>query len=194
MIKDRIRLALNFDVKRLKEDLSLFEDTENWYRHFITADYDGEWQIIPLRGSADAEHPTMLIYSNPICTDFKNTPWLDKCNYLPEVLASFQCNLQSVRLMKLTPGSIIKEHKDYDLDAEIGYARLHVPIQTNPSVEFYLNHERVVLKEGECWYLRLSEPHSVENKGVTDRVHLVIDAQVNAWLKAFLQTDTVPAL
>jgi hypothetical protein len=35
---------------------------------------------------------------------------------------------------------------------------------------------------GEGWYLRLSDPHTVANRGDTDRVHLVIDARMNDWL------------
>lgn len=85
--------------------------------------------------------------------------------------------------MKLSSGSQIKEHTDYDLDAENGTLRLHIPIITNKKVYFKLNGKRVVLNEGECWYLRLSDPHSVANNGVSDRVHLVIDAAVNPWLR-----------
>lgn len=90
--------------------------------------------------------------------------------------------------MKLTPGSRIKEHEDLDLAAELGMARLHIPIITNDEVDFRLNGTRVILGEGECWYLRLMDRHSVENNGQSDRVHLVIDAQVNAWLMAKLNT------
>ena len=32
-------------------------------------------------------------------------------------------------------------------------------------------------------YLRLSDPHSVANNGAADRVHLVIDAEMNDWLR-----------
>jgi hypothetical protein len=49
-------------------------------------------------------------------------------------------------------------------------------------VEFLLNGTRVILKAGSCWYLRLSDPHSVANRGTGDRVHLVIDASVNEWV------------
>jgi hypothetical protein len=34
------------------------------------------------------------------------------------------------------------------------------------------------MREGECWYLL----HCVHNRGTTDRVHLVIDCQLNPWL------------
>jgi hypothetical protein len=77
---------------------------------------------------------------------------------------------------------VIKTHCDHDLDVEHGRVRLHVPIATNPDVDFRLNGERVTLGEGECWYLRLSDPHSVANAGDRDRIHLVIDAIVSPWL------------
>ena len=46
--------------------------------------------------------------------------------------------------------------------------------------------------EEECWYPRLSDPHSVENRGREDRVHMVIDAEVNPWLNAMLQGKAAP--
>ena len=103
-----------------------------------------------------------------------------------ELLAAFECPLGAVRLMRLGPGSIIKEHRDDDLAFERGTVRLHVPITTNPHVEFLLNGSRVVMAPGSTWYLRLSDPHSVSNNGAADRVHLVIDALANDWLAAAL--------
>jgi hypothetical protein len=41
---------------------------------------------------------------------------------------------------------------------------------------------------GSVWYLRLSDPHSVYNKGNTDRVHLVIDAVANDWMMTMIET------
>lgn len=91
-----------------------------------------------------------------------------------------QCPLMAVRIMKLTPGSRIREHTDHDLDIDRGLARLHVPIITIEYVYFRLNGTRIVMNEGECWYLRLSDRHSVENNGQSDRIHLVIDAEANS--------------
>jgi len=89
--------------------------------------------------------------------------------------------------MRLTPGSRIKEHTDLELSIEEGTARIHVPVTTNAGVEFYLNRSRIVMPAGSAWYLRLSDPHSVYNKGDTDRVHMVIDLGVNDWVKAALE-------
>jgi mannose-6-phosphate isomerase-like protein (cupin superfamily) len=92
--------------------------------------------------------------------------------------------------MRLTPGSVITEHSDHDLCFEHGSVRLHIPITTNDGVVFELNRRRVILEAGSCWYLRLSDPHSVANRGDADRVHLVIDAGVNEWVEAAFAAAT----
>jgi mannose-6-phosphate isomerase-like protein (cupin superfamily) len=111
-----------------------------------------------------------------------DTPLLVRCEYFRRVLGTFQCPLQSARLMKLAPNSAIKVHTDHELAAERGTVRLHIPVTTNADVNFELNGTRVEMREGECWYLRLSDPHAVSNRGASDRVHLVLDALVNPWL------------
>ena len=186
---DRIRLSLSFDPEQLVRDLNVLEN-QQWIDHFVKENYDGNWDVLPLRGSAGATHPVMMIYSPPDCVEFEDTPFLGHAPYLQRVLAAFECPLQSVRLMRLTPGSKIKEHCDHDLSAELGQVRMHVPITTNPEVEFLLNGKRVDMSPGSCWYLRLADRHAVANSGATDRVHLVIDALMNDWLKAELSRSS----
>lgn len=178
---DRLRLPLAFDADLLAADLARLSATP-WIDHFVTQNYEGSWSVIPLRAPAGARHPVKMIYSDPTATAFEDTPMLADCPYFGAVLASLACPLQAVRLMRLTPGSIIKEHTDHDLSFEQGSVRLHIPVITNASVEFALNRRRVILEAGSCWYLRLSDPHRVANRGETDRVHLVIDAAVNDWV------------
>ncbi len=188
-MKDRIKLPLSFDPQRLQEDLASLEQT-GWIDHFVQQNYEGSWSVIPLRAPADATHPVMMIYSDPTATEFADTPFLDGCPYFQEVLTAFQGAPEVARLMKLTAGSRIKEHTDLGLAFEDGVVRIHVPVVTNPDMEFNLNGERVVMNEGECWYLRLSDPHWLENRGSTDRVHMVIDAAVTPWMeKLFAQAE-----
>ncbi len=99
-------------------------------------------------------------------------------------MGMLRCPLKSVRLLKLTAGSNIREHRDDDLGWDAGEIRLHVPIITDPAVDFFLNGQRVVMREGECWYLDLSLPHRVQNRSEVDRIHLVIDCLLNDWLRA----------
>lgn len=176
-----LQLPLRFLPDRLHADLALAERSA-WTDHFVTQNYEGAWSVIPLRAPAGETHPVRMIYPDPSCTEFVDTPLLAETGCFRDVLDSIRAPLAAVRLMRLGAGSVIKEHRDYDLDIEHGIARLHVPVATNPGVEFMLNGERVVMNEGECWYLRLSDPHSVANRGAADRVHLVIDATVNDWL------------
>ena len=65
--------------------------------------------------------------------------------------------------------------------------RIHIPVVTNAGVDFRLNGARCTMAAGSSWYLRLSDPHSVANRGGTERVHLVIDAQVNRWVEALFE-------
>jgi hypothetical protein len=184
-IPDRVRLPLDFDAARLAADLAIL-DGDDWIAHFVRQNYDGDWSVLPLRSAASAKHPIMMIYSSPGETEFVDTPFLARTPYFAEVLAQFRCPLTSVRLMRLTPGSVIREHHDHDLSAEHGTVRIHIPVTTNPQVEFLVNRTPVTMLPGETWYLRLFDPHSVANRGETDRVHLVIDAKMNDWLEAML--------
>ena len=190
-LPDRLPLSLRFDPLLLAQDLRRLEE-EPWTEHFVKQNYTGQWDVLPLRGSAGATHPVMMIYSDPSCTEFADTPFLHQAPYLQKVLAAFQCPLQSVRLMRLTPGSEIKEHCDHDLSAELGQVRMHVPITTNPDVDFLLNGTPVPMTPGSCWYLRLADRHAVSNRGATDRVHLVIDALMNDWLRDELHHAAAP--
>lgn len=178
---DAVRLPFSFDPALMRADLAVAE-ANGWTEHFVKRNFDGSWSAIALRGPTGATHPIRLIYPDPACTDFSDTPVLERCGYFQAVLAPFECPLRTVRLMSLTPGSVIHEHTDHELSIEDGYARIHIPIATNPAVTFLLNGRRVVMEEGECWYLRLSDPHAVRNDGDSARVHLVIDAVANDWL------------
>ena len=39
------------------------------------------------------------------------------------------------------------------------------------------------MAEGECWYHNFNLPHSVENRGDVERLHLTLDCMVDAWLR-----------
>jgi Aspartyl/Asparaginyl beta-hydroxylase len=187
---DRLELPLVFDPVRLAADMATL--TAGWTAHFVRQNYDGDWSVIALRAPAHARHPIQMIYADPFCADFTDTPALAASPYFQSVLAAFPCPLRAVRLMRLTPGSVIKEHDDPDLAFEDGTVRLHIPVVTNEGVDFRLNGVRCVMTAGSCWYLRLSDLHSVANRGPTDRIHMVIDATVNGWVAALFARAAEP--
>lgn len=182
-VPDRLRLPLDVDPAPLAAEAAAL-DRQDWIHHFVTQNYAGNWDVIPLRGPAGATHPVMMIQSDPSRHDYADTPFLDACPAIRAALERFACPLEAVRLMRLGPGSVIREHRDHDLDFAQGCVRIHVPLITHPGVVFTLNGRRVVLEAGSAWYLRLSDPHAVENPGPGARVHLVIDARVDPWIEA----------
>ena len=184
------RLSPTFAAARLQADLAGIVATD-YVPHFNTRYYQGDWSVVPLRsigGRADQ------IYPDPTKKNaFADTPLLARCPYVREVLAAFPCPQQAVRFLRLKAGSVVKEHTDLDLGFEDGEVRLHIPVHTNPGVVFMLGGRRVVMHEGECWYNNFNLPHSVENRGAADRIHLVIDCEVNDWLRALLLADAARA-
>ncbi len=175
-----LQLPFHFDAGRMQEDL-LSLDTTTWQLHYQKLHYEGEWSAIPLR-SVDGRADNIIIAPQQNAT-YKDTVFLQACPYLQTALQTFKCPLQAVRLLKLNAGAIIKEHRDAELNFEKGEIRLHIPVITHDDVEFYLDKERLSLKEGECWYMNFTLPHSIINNSKINRIHLVIDAVVNDWVK-----------
>jgi ribosomal protein S18 acetylase RimI-like enzyme len=183
VIPDAVKLPFQFDAARLQADLARIV-AEEYVPHFNTAYYQGDWSAVPLRSIGGR---TDHIYPDPTARDaFADTPLLARCAYISEVLRTLHCPLHAVRFLRLKGGSVIKEHRDYELGFEDGEVRLHIPVVTNAEVEFVLNQVRVVLHEGECWYLNVNQPHRVANRGAMDRVHLVVDCVLNDWLRDLL--------
>jgi aspartyl/asparaginyl beta-hydroxylase len=174
-----LKLPLQFDAARLQEALAQVSP-DVWPAHSVRIHYDEGWGGIALRsGSGRADD----LDAAPIHT-YRNTPLLEQSAYLREVLAAFQCPLSRVRLLRLAVGTVIHEHVDEGFGSGRNQLRLHVPIQTNPGVEFYSDGRRVTMAPGECWFIDTTYPHRLANRGDQDRVHLVIDCVVDEWLLA----------
>ena len=97
------------------------------------------------------------------------------------------CEPTLVRLLSLGPGAEIAEHTDHELGYEFGEVRLHVPIITSPEVEFRVQGRRIEMRPGEVWYIDASRPHAVTNHGDRERIHLVLDCELNDRLRAEFQ-------
>ncbi|GAA4757458.1 MULTISPECIES: aspartyl/asparaginyl beta-hydroxylase domain-containing protein [Flavobacterium] len=173
-----IQFPLLFDKKLLKNDVSKVL-SDNWVKHYNTNDYSGDWDSIALMSQGGKSGNIYALPSNNDEVIF--TEALDSCSYFKEVINQFKFQKTSVRLLRLSVGAEIKPHKDYCLGYEDGCFRIHIPIITNPEVEFILDNTRLIMNEGECWYINANFTHSVANRGKEDRIHLVIDGIRNEW-------------
>jgi hypothetical protein len=169
-------LPLAYDVNALLKDLAICE-AYNWSKHYNTADYAGDWMGISLRSASGASENILATQAK----SFQYTSLMQQCNYFREIIAGFQCSLETIRLLALAPGSHIKTHRDQGLSYSAGCFRIHIPIITDTEVAFVVDGEQLPMQAGECWYANFDLPHSVTHNGSTRRVHLVIDGIRNAW-------------
>lgn len=158
MSASQIYLNKRFDPEQLKESFCRVKELRS-----VPVGYPGD-------GSVNWNAITIFSIGS-------NDNQLLQLPYLGEALLNLNLSLRLVRFMTLAPGGIIKKHTDTFLSDHI--FRLHVPVITNPQVEFTLNDERCFWKEGELWYGDFTKTHYGINKSGEERVHLVLDVNVD---------------
>jgi len=190
------RTPVSFALVRPAENTTgLQEDilkllAQPWADHVNKNDYQGRWDVLPLRCLRQHVTAHIVLQSFAIAEDDKweDLPVLDRCPAIQSLLNYLQCPIKSARLMRLTAGAQIKPHRDPGLCMEQGEARLHVPIQTSDSVCFIVDQKIIPMRAGELWYFNADQLHEVYNRGDEDRINLVIDCVVNDWLREKILT------
>lgn len=182
-LSDRVKLPFTFDVAKMEAEIQALNLGKYIY-------YDS----LPLRSPAHLVDPTIPFpppaedFADGSWTDWLDTSFLKESPYLTEVIDFFRdhTKVNLVRLLRLAPGAVVKEHTDPTLGLQIekSVIRLTIPIITNEAVEFFLNGKIVPMKPGECWYLRLTDPHKINNHGASERINLTIDMIPNEWVKS----------
>jgi len=79
-----------------------------------------------------------------------------------------------VMLAKMAPGGVIHPHRDANPAAKWPH-KIHVPIQTNEDVTFYVDSASYNFLPGEAVEVNNMGLHAVENRGNTDRIHLIFE-------------------
>lgn len=79
-----------------------------------------------------------------------------------------------VMLARMAPGGVIHPHRDQNPAAKWPH-KIHVPIQTNDQVAFYVDGIGYHFAEGEVVEVNNMALHAVENGGQTDRIHLIFE-------------------
>jgi hypothetical protein len=156
-----------------------------------------EYSVVPLRSPAHLVDtslpppPPADNYADGSWTEWLDTPLLASSPYLASVVDTFRprAEVTLVRLLRLAPEAMIEEHTDPTLGLHIeeSVVRLTIPVTASSTSVFFLNDEAVPMAAGECWYLRLSDPHRVINPGEAERINLSIDLRPNDWLYSTLE-------
>lgn len=173
------RLSLTFAAAALAAEVDALP-AEAWMPHFNQALYRGDWSGVALRTIGG--RPGTL-YPDPTAAGaWADASVLDTLTGVATLLGRIGSPLLSARLLRLGPGAAVDGHTDLDLAYDDGEVRLHLPIFTGPEAVFELEGEPVDLSAGTCWYLDLTRSHAVRNEGDRPRIHLVVDAVVDAWM------------
>lgn len=182
---DRIKLPFVFDVDKMKEEYEKMN-----FGDFIY------YSVIPLRAPSHLVDTSLPFpppaedYADGSWTSWMDTPELIKSPYFNSVIDTFKkhTKVTLVRLLRLQPGAQVKEHTDPTLGLEVekSVIRLTIPIIRNDNVTFFLNGTPVPFQAGECWYLRLTDPHRILNQGESERVNLTIDMIPNEWIRKII--------
>jgi hypothetical protein len=177
------RFPMRFDVERMTSELRVLEKSQ-WVDHYDRTVSTG-WTAIPLvsRDGTMNDADSQRVGKFGSC---KRTPILDELPYFREIVDAFQCPLGRVRISRLMPGTIIRAHRDVGEEAAsfaCNQVRLHIPIITNNKVTFIVGGEQLRLLTGRLYYVNFSKKHAVRNDGTEARVHLILDLQVNDFLR-----------
>ena len=140
---------------------------------------EGLWQPHPSGLPGNTALPLVAVEGDPARGDaltgvMRPTPALERCAYLRQVLGSLGVVLGRVRLMRLAPGAEVAPHVDTNHYWN-ERVRVHIPVATNPSVQFFCADAHVHMGVGECWIFDTWQLHRVTNGSDQDRVHLVVD-------------------
>lgn len=185
VISDRVKLPFTFDAGRILKEI-----------HNMNLNEFVHYNVIPLRSPAHIVDPSLPF--PPPADDYADgswTEWLDTENlksspYLTSVIDTFRkhTDVTLVRVLRLEAGGILHRHVDATLGIEIerSVIRLTIPVYSNDQVQFLLNDTHVPMQPGECWYMRLSDPHEVTNKGTTERINISIDMIPNEWVRSMI--------
>ena len=175
-----IPLPLRFDHERLAAEIGQFGE-DHWRPH--PQRFEGNTSLVLVSTGGEENDD----FRGPM----KPSPRLDKTPYIRQVMAAFDCVIGRSRLMRLAPGASVAEHSDTHYFWR-DHFRIHIPIITDPSVDFHCASEVVHMAAGESWTFDNWLPHAVHNRSERERTHLVIDTVGSASLWRLIESREEP--
>lgn len=152
-------------------------DDDFWVPTHTSGTYaDSKWRSLPLiKSGAPTSH-----YS--------------KYSAIDEVVARFPCKFKMMTFYSILPGGKLHPHRDLSGASILNCIRFHIPLVTNDLMDFRVSKKRVVMRPGELWALDTSYLHSVHNAGEADRIHIVMEVEMNDWVRELLPPNDHRAL
>tara|TARA_A100001011_G_C14236061_1_gene811093 strand:- start:211 stop:1179 length:969 start_codon:yes stop_codon:yes gene_type:complete len=158
-----LKLPWQFDAQRLASEVEALSE-RYWLDHPSGLPGNSAVPLVSVDGAMNHAFDGAM----------KPTEALMKSHYIHQAIASFGEVVARSRLMRLAPGAQVAEHVDFNYHW-VSRVRIHIPIITNPQVNFYCGDESVHMAQGESWLFDSWRRHRVVNASDSARTHLVID-------------------
>lgn len=167
---DRIKLPIEFDAARMLADLE--RDLSKPFTYY---------NVVMLTVPQDMSTHTGASRAPSVDNgDLSDIP------YIKSIIDGFREKtvVTLVRLLRLEAGAEVARHTDptLGLDVPDSVVRLTIPISPTDEVTFLLNDTPMEMQPGECWYMKLNDPHEITHRGTTERVNMTIDVVPNEWV------------
>ena len=166
----------------------------------------GGWSSITLKGPKGHEGTFLNEHDIEQGIDgYAYTAQGKACPAIREVIEKLGTDVYLVRLLKLSPGELVKYHTDEVVFKDVRrVVRLHMAIVTNTRATLRFGTPlqapaegynvwkaetawEIHLPVGEMWFTNVNALHSVYNGGKEDRIHLVADVKPKEELLKILE-------
>ena len=159
-----IQLPLSFDAQVLEQEIEALGESV-WRPHPQGFPGNSAVPLVSVDGDPDSEAVRGLM---------RPTPQLAACPYLMQALHSIGAVWGRTRLMRLSGQAEVTPHADINCYWR-EHMRVHVPIVTQPTVQFHCGDAELNMAAGECWIFDTWRLHRVLNDDHRARIHLVAD-------------------
>jgi hypothetical protein len=159
-----IQLPLSFDAQVLEQEIEALGESV--------------WRPHPQGFPGNSAVPLVSVDGDPMSDAMRGpmrpTPQLLACPYLMQALDSIGAVWGRSRLMRLSGQAEVTPHVDINCYWR-EHMRVHVPIVTQPTVQFHCGDAVLNMAAGECWIFDTWRLHRVLNDDHRARIHLVAD-------------------
>jgi hypothetical protein len=158
-----LKLPLQFDAAALEREVRALPESA-WVPHPTGFEGNEAVRLVTAGGRA----------TDDLDGEMAPTEHLRAMPYATQIMGEIGGVWGRSRLMGLRSGGEVPLHVDSHYYWRTHW-RIHIPVITNPAVEFSCGPETVHMKPGECWLFDSFRWHRVVNGGTEQRVHLVLD-------------------
>jgi len=170
-----LQLPLQFDAGRLAAEIEQFSEAD--------------WRPHPEGHRGNSALPLIAVGGDPgddgVKGEMAPTPHLARCPYLRQTLFALGAPIGRTRLMRIDGNAEATAHVDVNYYWQTR-VRVHVPIVTDPAVQFLCGDRSLHMAPGQTWIFDTWRMHNVVNPNPTRRIHLVADTAGSPRLRALV--------